>query len=103
MGDADAVLQRLARPLQPDDLQVVQRGHAGVVGEQAQQVARAMRAVMPALEASGPSTTNTRLSTTCACGGANARSACSNSWRFIQPRLETWKPDSATRRGADGR
>ena len=47
--------------------------------------ATSIPAVMPALEAIGPSTTKTRLSITFACG-ASARSVCSSSWCVVQRR-----------------
>ena len=47
--------------------------------------ATSMPAVMPALEASGPSTTKTRFSTTVA-RGASARSVSSTSWCVVQRR-----------------
>ena len=48
--------------------------------------ATSMPAVMPALDATGPSTTNTRLSITCA-RGARARSCGSSSWCVVQRRV----------------
>ena len=63
--------------------------------------ARSMPAVMPALDASGPSTTNTRLSITCA-RGASARSARSSSWCVVQRRrVEQAGPRREQRARAD--
>src|SRR5947208_1211459 len=39
VGDARAPFERLPGPFEPDQPKVVQRGHAGVVDEQPQQVA----------------------------------------------------------------
>ena len=46
---------------------------------------KSIPAVTPALDANAPSSTNTRLSTTCACG-ASARNSASSSWCVVQRR-----------------
>ena len=38
MGNAGAVLNRLARPLKPDRLEIVQGGDSGMIDEKSQQV-----------------------------------------------------------------
>ena len=58
--------------------------------------ATSIPAVMPALDASGPSTTNTRLSMTCACG-ARARSMGSSSWCVVQRRVPSTPARAASR------
>ena len=58
--------------------------------------ATSIPAVMPALDASGPSTTNTRLSMTSACG-ARVRSIGRSSWWVVQRRAPS-KPARAASR-----